>query len=166
VRLPFLANGREMPKRRNQDGMKMVRHSVSVYEVEVDLGRYTGMTSRKMDGFAGRLVRTFPGLRKHECYAGETGGFVQELKRGTDLAHVMEHLILELLKMACGRRRFTGWTRKKGHNYVIHFQAPDGSMGRCAAAGAMEVIESIIKGKRVRKQEVIRRIRASREVGI
>jgi cyanophycin synthetase len=145
--------------------MKLVRHSVSVYEVEVDLGRYAGTTSRQIAGFAGKLIRMFPGLRRHECYAGERGGFVQELRHGTDLAHVMEHLILEMLKMACGRRRrFTGWTRKKGRNYVIHFQAPDGTMGRCAASNALEVIENIIKGKRVRKQDVIRHIRGSREV--
>ena len=153
-----------MPKRSNNDGIRLVRHSVSVYEVEVDLGRYAGITSREIKGFAGKLIRMFPGLRRHECYAGESGGFVHELRHGTDLAHVMEHLILEMLKMACGgRRRFTGWTRKKGRNYVIHFQAPDGSMGSSAAANAMAVIESVIKGNRVRKQEAIRCIRDSRE---
>jgi cyanophycin synthetase len=144
--------------------MKLVRTSVSVYEAEVDLGKFSGVTSKQIDGFAGKLVRMFPGLRRHECYAGERGGFVQELRHGTDLAHVMEHLTLEMLKIACGgRRRFTGWTRKKGRKYVIHFQAPDGSMGRCAVAGAMEVIENIIDGKRVRKMDVIRCIRGARE---
>jgi cyanophycin synthetase len=147
------------------DSIRLVNWGVSVYEVEVDLGPYTGVSTRQLDGFAGKLVRMFPGLKKHECYAGETGGFVQELRKGTDLAHVMEHLILEMLKTACGRRRrFTGWTRKKGKTYVIHFQAPDGSMGRCAAWNALEVIECIIHGKRVKKQDVIRCIKRSREV--
>jgi hypothetical protein len=77
----------------------------------------------------------------------------------------MEHLILELLKSACGRRsRLTGWTRKKGKNFVIHFQAPDGSMGRCAAYSALGVIEDVIQGRRVYKQNIIRCIRGSREV--
>jgi cyanophycin synthetase len=147
------------------NGIRLVRYGVSVYEVEVDLGRYAGITTSHLDGFAGRLVRMFPGLRKHECYAGEAGGFIQEMKRGTDLAHVMEHLILEMLKIACAqRRRFTGWTRKKGKNYVIHFQAPDGSMGRCAASNALEVIDKTIQGKRVNRQNLIRCIQGSREV--
>lgn len=154
-----------MKKSKNQSGIRLVSHGVSVYEVEVDLGKYTGMTTSRMDGFAARLVRMFPGLRKHECYAGETGGFLQELKRGTDLAHVMEHLVLEMLKVACaGRRRFTGWTRKKGKNYVIHFQAPDGAMGKCAALTAAGVIEDIINGNRVNKREVIRCIKDAKEV--
>jgi cyanophycin synthetase len=153
-----------MAKKSNNDGIRLVRHSVSVYEVEVDLGKYADTTSREIKGFANRLIRIFPGLRRHECYAGEQGGFVHELRHGTDLAHVMEHLILEMLKMACGgRRRFTGWTRKKGRNYVIHFQAPDGSMGKCAASNALELIEDVIEGNRVRKQDVIRCIRDSRE---
>jgi cyanophycin synthetase len=118
-----------------------------------------------MDGFVNRLIRLFPNLRKHECYAGETGGFLLELRKGTELAHVMEHLILEMLKCACGSRsKFTGWTRKKGKRYVIHFQAPDASMARCAAANAIKVIDSIIEGERLNSKAIIRDIRNSREV--
>jgi cyanophycin synthetase len=154
-----------MAKRPTENAIRLVRHGVSVYEVEVDLGRYAGVTTNQLNGFAARLVRLFPGLRKHECYAGEAGGFIMEMKCGTDLAHVMEHLTLEMLKVACGRRRrFTGWTRKKGKTYVIHFQAPDGSMGRCAATSALEVIEKVLCGKSVDKQGLLRGIRASREV--
>jgi cyanophycin synthetase len=151
----------------SDSGMRLVADGVSVYEVEVDLGRYAGLASDRIKDFAGRLVRLFPGLRKHECYAGETGGFLQELNKGTDLAHVMEHLILEMLKTACGRKsRFTGWTRKKRKSYVIHFQAPDGSMARCAALSAMQVIEDIIQGKKVHKKSIIQCIRDSREVRV
>jgi cyanophycin synthetase len=154
-----------MTKAPNQNGIRLVRSGVSVYEVEVNLGKYAGTTTRQLDGFAARLLRKFPGLRRHECYAGEAGGFVQELRQGTDLAHVMEHLILEMLKIACGqRRRFSGWTRKKGKNYVIHFQAPDGSMGKCAALNALEVIDHTILRKRIKKKNMIRCIRNSREV--
>jgi cyanophycin synthetase len=168
VRLPFQQRretGSRMTQRPKRNGITVVGYGVSVYEVEVDLGGYVGVVTNRINGFAGRLVRMFPGLRTHECYAGETGGFLQELRHGTDLAHVMEHLILEMLKIACGKRsRFTGWTRKKGKNYVIHFQAPDGSMGRCAAFNAVKVIENIIHGKRVTTKTVIRCIRDSREV--
>jgi cyanophycin synthetase len=145
--------------------INILRSGVSVYEVEVDLGGYSSLKTHEMDGFATRLLRTLPTLRSHECYAGESGGFVRELRKGTDLAHVMEHVILELLKMATGcRRRFTGWTRKKARTHVIHFQVPDSSMGRCAAVAAIRLIEDIIEGKRISKQSIIRDIRNSREV--
>lgn len=145
-------------------GMRILRTGVSVYEVEIHLGDYASIKSNHIHGFATKLLRAFPGLRKHECYAGESGGFLHELRAGTDLAHVMEHLILEMLKMASANgRRFTGWTRKKGRTYVIHFQAPDGSMGRCAALAATEIIEAIIQGRRVNKRAIIRRLRDSKE---
>jgi cyanophycin synthetase len=145
--------------------LRIVRSGISVYEVEVDLGRYAGINTNRIRGFTNKLLRMFPALRQHECYAGEAGGFVDELRTGTDLAHVMEHLILELLKAASGSgRRFTGWTRKKGKRHVIHFQAPDGQMGQCAAAGAVKIIEGILNRKRVSKKAVIRTIRESKEV--
>ena len=129
-----------MTQHRRQSGIRLVRDGVSVYEVEVDLGRYAGISTSQLDGFAARLVRVFPGLRKHECYAGEAGGFVKEMKSGTDLAHVMEHLILEMLKVAC---------------------AP---LGRFAATNALELIDTVLHGKSVDKQGMLRCIRGSREV--
>lgn len=149
---------------KNMKSMKIVRSGVSVYEVEVDLGCYASLTTDRIDGFDTKLLRMFPALRKHECYAGEAGGFVEEMKVGTDLAHVMEHLMLEMLKTASSSKtRFTGWTRKKGSRYVIHFQTPDASMGRCAATGAIKVIESIIEGRSLSKRALIRAIRDSKE---
>lgn len=152
-------------KKRSNNGITIVGSGISVYEVEVDLGKYAGLMTNDIDGFSRRLIKVFPTLRRHECYAGETGGFEMELENGTDLAHVMEHLIIEMLKTASRpRRRFSGWTRRKGRRHVIHFQAPDGSMGRCAAVGAVKVIESIIAGERVRKRDIIKSIRDAKEV--
>jgi hypothetical protein len=77
----------------------------------------------------------------------------------------MEHVILELLKMtARNGRRFTGWTRKKTRTHVIHFQVPDGSMGRCAAQAAARLIEDIIEGRRISKRAILSDIRNSKEV--
>jgi cyanophycin synthetase len=144
--------------------IRILRTGISVYEVEVSLGAYSRAKTNRLDGFSARLVRAFPTLREHECFHGEAGGFVRELKAGTDLAHVMEHLILELLKMSSkSHRRFSGWTRKKGNNYVIHFQAPDAATGRGAADGALKIIEALLNGKRVNKRAVIKAIRAAKE---
>jgi cyanophycin synthetase len=147
-------------------GIRIVSSGISVFEVEVDLGTYSSVKTDKLDGFVPGLLEMFPALRKHECYAGEAGGFVRELKLGTDLAHVMEHLILEMLKIASKtRRRFSGWTRKKGKHYVIHFQAPDGATGQCAARSAVTVIEGILAGRKLSKRALIREIRTTTEAG-
>jgi cyanophycin synthetase len=152
-------------KKRSNNGIKILRSGISVYEVEVDLGKYSSLMTNAINGFPRKLVRMFPGLRRHECYAGECGGFEMELKKGTDLAHVMEHLILEMLRTAVRPpKKFSGWTRKRGKSHVIHFQAPDSSMGRCAAVSAKTVIESIIEGKKVSKRSIIKSIRDAKEV--
>jgi len=153
-------NGR--PRTGGPDGIRIVRSGISVYEVEVDLGRYSPATTANIRGFKARLLKLLPSLRKHECYAGEVGGFVQELDRGTDLAHVMEHVILEILKLAEGsRRRFTGWTRKKSKNHVIHFQAPGAQAAKEATRGAIEVIEGVISGTRVDTAAIVKAVRRS-----
>jgi len=142
------------------NGIRVVRSGISVYEVEVDLGRYALASTSEMAGFTRKLLRQLPTLRQHECYAGEAGGFVKELERGTDLAHVMEHVILELLKLAAGSRRcFSGWTRKKVKNHVIHFQAPDARSAREAAAGAIGFIEDVIAGRPADARGVVAGIR-------
>ncbi|HVP57571.1 MAG TPA: hypothetical protein VMU02_05700 [bacterium] len=141
-------------------GMRILRSGISVYEVEVSLGRYSSATTATLNGFVRKLVRLLPQLRSHECYASEVGGFLKEMEKGTDLAHVMEHLTLELLKMAsCSHKRYTGWTRRKSKNHVIHFQAPNAQAARRAAVGAMEIIEGIAGGDRVDPQRIVREIR-------
>ena len=142
------------------NGIKIVKSGISVYEVEVDLGRYSSVSTAQIAGFKTRLLRTLPSLRQHECYAGEIGGFAEELSRGTDLAHVMEHVTLELLKLAAGSgKRFTGWTRKKSRNHVIHFQAPSAQAARKATAGAIQIIEGLIAGSRVDARAIVKDIR-------
>jgi cyanophycin synthetase len=143
-------------------GIRVIRSGISVYEVEVDLGKYAAASTSSLNGFPRKLVRLFPELRTHECFASEVGGFLREMEKGTDLAHVMEHLILELLKVAsCPPRRFTGWTRKKTKNHVIHFQAPSAQAAKKAAAGAIQIIEGIIAGSRVDARAIVRDIRDS-----
>ena len=147
-------------------GIRIVRSGISVYEVEVNLGKYSTATTASLNGFTRKLVRLLPELRAHECYASEVGGFLKEMEKGTDLAHVMEHLILELLKTASSsHRRFTGWTRRKTKNHVIHFQAPNGQAAKRAAAGAIEIIEGLITGERVDARVIIGEIRDSEKGG-
>jgi cyanophycin synthetase len=148
------------------NSITILRSGISVYEVEVDLDGWSRARTDKLDGFNRHILRAFPGLRRHECFEGECGGFVKELRAGTDLAHVIEHLTLELLREAYpGGRRISGWTRRRDTTHIIHFQAPESGSAQRAAECAVEIVERILAGKRVYKKKALESIRSSGEAG-
>ena len=144
------------------DGIRITRSGVSVYEVEVDLGKYAHLETNKIKGFSKKLLALLPSLKSHECFAGECGGFVDEMREGTDLAHVMEHVTLEMLRLANGsRRKYSGWTRKTARKrvHVIHFQAPNGAMAKRASQCAARAIQDIIEGRPVTRSAILKELK-------
>src|SRR3954449_9010034 len=84
-----------------------------VLEIEFDIGSYEDRPSTSFPGFVERLTTWLPGLNLHECSLGRPGGFVERLRRGTYLAHICEHVALELqglmgFNVTFGRARGTG----------------------------------------------------------
>ena len=145
-----------------KNGIRIMRSGVSVYEVEVDLGKYASVETDDIKGFSKKLLKFLPTLKSHECFAGECGGFVEEMEEGTDLAHVMEHVILEMLRLANGsRRKYSGWTRKTRRKrvHVIHFQAPSGAMAKRASQCALRAIQDIVEGKPVKRSAILKELR-------
>jgi cyanophycin synthetase len=69
-------------------------------EAWVDLGEYKDISSEMMPGFNERLMGWLPTMIEHRCSVGERGGFFQRLHRGTYLAHILEHVTLELQSLA------------------------------------------------------------------
>src|ERR1700709_2464141 len=67
-----------------------------VLRAEVDIGPYEDRPSDEFPGFVERLTSWLPGLLQHECSVGRPGGFVERLRRGTYLAHITEHVCIEL----------------------------------------------------------------------
>lgn len=72
----------------------------SCLEAWVDLQEYKDISSEMMPGFNERLTAWLPSLVEHRCSVGERGGFFQRLERGTYLAHILEHVVLELQTLA------------------------------------------------------------------
>ncbi|HEX8412284.1 MAG TPA: cyanophycin synthetase, partial [Sphingomicrobium sp.] len=72
----------------------------------VDLGDLDGQSTRALPGFIARLVALVPGLLKHRCSRGAPGGLIERMEEGTDLAHVVEHVAIELQCMAGSDVRF------------------------------------------------------------
>ena len=71
-----------------------------VLELELDLGEYKDISSEMIPGFNERLKGWLPTMIEHRCSVGERGGFFQRLDRGTYLAHILEHVALELQSLA------------------------------------------------------------------
>ena len=71
-----------------------------VLEAWVDLGEYKDQSSEEIPGFNERLMTWLPTMIEHRCSVGERGGFFQRLRRGTYLAHILEHVTIELQTLA------------------------------------------------------------------
>lgn len=69
-------------------------------QAEVDLGELKDTSSEMIPGFNDRLKGWIPSLIEHRCSVGERGGFFQRLERGTYMAHILEHVTLELQSLA------------------------------------------------------------------
>src|SRR5919202_2780353 len=79
----------------------------------LDALAYEDRPSTSFPGFPERLAAWLPGILDHECSVGRPGGFLERLRRGTYLAHIVEHVALEVqgrmgFDVSFGRARGTG----------------------------------------------------------
>ncbi len=140
--------------------MEIKSSRVSVYEVEVDIKHWDARTTAQVPGFAAALLEALPTTARHRCMAGEPGGFLAEVRRGTDFAHVVEHVLVELIRLAHPEREFSGWTRAVGDGTsVIHYGAPDFLTGRLAAILAVDLVKALIAGDRLDADAVVEQLR-------
>ena len=71
-----------------------------VLEAWIELGDLKDSPSDSMPGFNDRVMGWLPTMIEHRCSIGERGGFFERLRRGTYLAHILEHVTLELQALA------------------------------------------------------------------
>jgi cyanophycin synthetase len=71
-----------------------------VISCDVQLGSLEFVDTSEMPGFNERLLAALPTLNQHPCSRGSPGGFVERLREGTHLPHVLEHVALELQTLA------------------------------------------------------------------
>ncbi|MGC4007147.1 MAG: hypothetical protein QM811_30070 [Pirellulales bacterium] len=69
-------------------------------EAWVDLEDLRDKASDELPGFNDRLTAWLPTMIEHRCSIGHRGGFFERLRRGTYMAHIMEHVCLELQSLA------------------------------------------------------------------
>ena len=84
-----------------------------IIRVKLDIGEYEDLPTMAIEDFNEQLIAMLPGLAEHHCSRGVAGGFLQRLQEGTYLAHVYEHILLELQGLAgyevsFGKARWSG----------------------------------------------------------
>src|SRR5215216_1925291 len=83
-----------------------------VIHLTLDIGELEDRPTNTIPGFSERLTELIPSLYDHECSLGHSGGFLERLREGTLVAHVVEHVALELqipagLEVTRGKTRGT-----------------------------------------------------------
>jgi cyanophycin synthetase len=108
-----------------------------VLEAWVDLQALKDSASNELPGFNDRLRALLPTLVEHRCSVGERGGFFQRLERGTYLAHILEHVVIELQSLA-GTPVSYGKTRMTSTDgvYKIGIEYESEPLARAAAESA------------------------------
>lgn len=135
----------------NQVDSEIVTSRVSVYEIELDLSDWEYSQSSDAPGFYEKLSSTIESIKEHKCMPGRPGGFLEELRKGIDFAHVIEHVIIELIQLTSPTdQEYTGWTRRKGgKKFTIHYSAPDFLTGRLAAILGLELVKKLLNGDEI-----------------
>ncbi|HEY2839119.1 MAG TPA: cyanophycin synthetase [Pirellulales bacterium] len=106
---------------------------VQVLEAVVDLQEFKDSPSDSLPGFNERLMAWLPSMIEHRCSIGERGGFFERLRRGTYQGHILEHVTIELQRLAgcdvgLGKARET--PEDGVYKVVIEFE--EESVGRAA----------------------------------
>src|SRR5207237_5751425 len=71
-----------------------------VIALDVQLRTLEQISSADIPGFYERLTGYMPTLAEHHCTRQEPGGFLERLKEGTHIPHILEHVALELQSLA------------------------------------------------------------------
>ncbi|MBB6216296.1 cyanophycin synthetase [Anaerosolibacter carboniphilus] len=140
-----------------------------VIKLTVDLEELYDTPTSEIPMFNDNLIALIPGLKEHKCSEGYKGGFVARLKRGTYLAHVMEHTALEIQNMLGYSIRYgkARWDSGESIYNVIY-----GYTNEIAAveAGLMafDILNHLIKGETIHigeRLDMIRKKAAELELG-
>ena len=170
--------GMEIVERRTYRGPNV--HSLRpVIRLRLDLGELEEFPTSRLPGFADRLVEQLPSLAEHGCSYGECGGFLRRLREGegTWLAHVLEHVALELQCLAGSRVAF-GKTRSAGlppGQYDIVYGYREEELGHAAGDLALRLLRHLLPPERAahlpgpldlgRELEALRRLAEERGFG-
>ena len=122
--------------------------------------------SNTIPGFTDQLVSLIPSLHEHRCSKGYEGGFVERLREGTYMAHIIEHLAIEIQILAGIK---SGFGRARGYGeegvYTVVFDYEEEQAGFYAGQAAFNLVEALIAGTTFDLEKAIKDLRKISEDG-
>ena len=114
----------------------------------LNLQEQENTTTNAIPGFYERLTALIPSLETHLCLDGTKGGFLNRVKSGTTLAHVVEHIALEIQSLAGMKVDFGRAVEsdKRGIYHVV-FAYEESRAGTFAANEAVAITEALLRGE-------------------
>jgi cyanophycin synthetase len=118
---------------------------VPVILLKVDIGELEDRPSNKIPGFYDALVEVMPSLHHHYCSVGRPGGFLERIREGTWMGHILEHIALELQTLA-GSEVSRGLTRSTDERgvYNVIYQYGQADVGLAAGQTAARLLNWLI----------------------
>ncbi|WP_404784266.1 cyanophycin synthetase [Altericista sp. CCNU0014] len=121
-------------------------HRTKLVLVRLDVEDLADRRSNTLPGFYEGLAKTLPSLRAHICTPGCRGGFLDRVREGTTMGHILERVALELQTLAgmpveFGRACETATTGV--YQVVVEYQ--NEAAGRYATRAALRLCRSIVE---------------------
>jgi cyanophycin synthetase len=114
--------------------------------MKLDLGLWAEKTTAELVDFTDQLLIIMPSLREHCCSKGYPGGFLDRLHEGILLGHVLEHVWLELMRLAGSNSAYgkTLSTSEPGvYQIVVEYSAKEA--GILAGRQAANLIQALLE---------------------
>jgi len=114
--------------------------------IQVDLRDLEQWPSDRLPGFTDALLALLPGLGVHGCSYQRPGGFVERLREGTWMGHIIEHVALELQTLAGSRvtRGKTRSVRDRPGVYNILYTYRDETLALAAGLAAIRLVADLL----------------------
>jgi cyanophycin synthetase len=133
--------------------------------MRIDLEEFAEKPSNKLPGFYENLVKLLPTLVEHYCSPKHRGGFLERLKEGTYMGHIIEHVALELQELA-GMPVGFGRTRETATQgvYNVVFEYVYEEPGRYAGRAAVRICQAIAETGTYPQTELVQDLADIREL--
>ena len=113
--------------------------------MQLDLEDLIEKMSNEIPGFYEGVIQVLPSLIEHHCSRGHRGGFLERIKEGTLMGHIVEHIALELQELA-GMPVGFGRTRETSTPGIFNvaFEYVEEQAGRYAGRAAVRLCQSVV----------------------
>ncbi|MDQ2651911.1 MAG: cyanophycin synthetase [Chloroflexota bacterium] len=120
---------------------------VPVVQMLVDIGELEERPTNLIPGFTEQLTGLIPSLHNHGCSLGHPGGFLERMRKGTWMGHVLEHVALELQNLT-GAHVTRGKTRSTDEHglYNVIYAYTQEDVGLASGQLARQLLNQLVYG--------------------